>query len=174
MSVVPLEQRGALLARFATDARDQRALALVRAVSALLASLGAVAMLLAKLPFVAFLLALLALGISLVWLRVARRAAARARRREPEVLAVHALGFALDEGEHTQWVPWSNVERVAVDEDRLDIVVQRRAGERLRIEPRYPGVDLYELVRTLDDARDAAHRQSAAPSDSTPARDRLR
>jgi hypothetical protein len=146
-------ERGPLLRRFDTDPREQLSFARVRTLSALLALAGATAMLFGKLPIPALLIALLALLISLVWLRQARRAAASARSGRAEALRVHQLGFALDEGERTHWVAWSNVESIAVDEDRLDIVVKCRDAARLRLEPRYPGVDIYELVRTLDDAR---------------------
>jgi len=156
-----------VLARFATDPRDQRDLARVRMASALLASVAAIATFFGKLPIPAFLVALLGLVISMVWLRQARRAAASARRSAPEALVVHALGFALDEGERTHWVPWRNVLNVEVDEERLDIVVQQSDADPLRIEPRYPGVEIHELVRTLEDAR---HRAQGAGEGAPPSR----
>lgn len=152
----PDEERGPLSARFCTDPSDQRALARVRAGSALLASLAALAMLLGELPIPAFLIAVLALMISVVWLRQAGRAARLAKRAQPEALTVYAGGFTLELGERTHWVPWSNVERVFVDEERVDIVVQQRGTGALRLEPRYPGVDIHELVRTLVEAHESA------------------
>lgn len=149
-------ERGPLSARFCTDPRDQRALARVRTGSALLASLAALAMLLGELPIPAFLIAVLALMISIVWLRQAGRAARLAKRAQPEALTVYARGFTLDQGERTHWVPWRNVERVFVDEERLDIVVEQRGTRPLRLEPRYPGVDIHELVRTLVEAHESA------------------
>lgn len=152
----PAEERGPLSARFCTDPRDQRALARVRAASALLATLAALAMLLGELPIPAFMIAVLALMISIVWLRQAGRASRLAKRAQPEALAVYARGFTLDLGERTHWVPWRNVERVFVDEERLDIVVQQRGASALRLEPRYPGVDIDQLVRTLVEAHESA------------------
>jgi hypothetical protein len=165
----PGSERGQVVARFATDPREQRTLARVRAICALLAAGAASLTLFGKLPIPAFLVALLGLAISLLWLRQARRAAASARRSNPEALVVHALGFALDEGERTHWVPWRNVVSVEVDEERLDIVVQQTGATSLRIEPRYPGVEIHELMRTLDDARQSA-QGLVEPGSSAPRR----
>ena len=49
-----------------------------------------------------------------------------------------------------------DVVEIEVDEERLDVLVRLHAGPPLRIEPRYPGVEIHELVRTLNDARHKA------------------
>lgn len=152
-----MSERGPVLARFEVSAREQRVFAWVRGISALLALAGACALLLGELPLPVFAIALLALLIAAAWLGQAVRARRASSHSQQDALIVHADGLSLDELTRRAWVPWRNVERVEVDEERLEVVVIRRGAPALRIEPRYPGVDLYQLVRTLDDARQSAH-----------------
>jgi uncharacterized iron-regulated membrane protein len=165
-----MNERGPLRIRYEVSEREQRALARVRTISALLAFAGAVTMLLGRLPVPVFLLALLGLLISVVWLRQAQKARRAAGAAHRDALQVHEGGLFLDEAERTAWVPWSEVEDIVVDEERLDVVVIRRGTPALRIEPRFPGVDIYELMRTLNDARMATagseRRTEAEPPDS--------
>jgi hypothetical protein len=161
----PEPDRGALLAEFRGDPHEQLVLARVRTVAGAVALVASAAALLGSLPVPALLVALLGLVMSLVWLRQARRIGRDARNEAPPSLRVHALGLLLTEGERTHWAAWSNVVSIGVDEERLDIVLQRSSGAPLRVEPRYPGVDLYELVRTLDDAWSSA-RRAGGPNSS--------
>ena len=62
------DERGRRLIRYEVSEREQRTLARVRTVSALLAFAGAATMLLGRLPVPVFLLALLGLSVSLLWL----------------------------------------------------------------------------------------------------------
>jgi hypothetical protein len=155
-----MTERGDQLARYQASPRDQRALAHVRTVSALLATAGAVGMLLGKLSLPLLLVALLGLLISLAWLGQARRLRRAAQDERPASLTVFQAGFAVCEREREDWLAWSEVARVEVDEERLDVVVTKQDGSILRIEPRYAGVDLYELVHTLDNARASAQSAS--------------
>ena len=148
--------RGPLLARFEVSASEQRALARVRAVSAVVAFLGACAMLLGELPVPVFLLALLGLVLSIAWFAQARRMRRAASLAHRDALAVHAAGLHIDEAQRNLWCPWGDVCEVSIDEERLDVVLSLRDAPPLRIEPRYPGVDIHELVRTLNDARQKA------------------
>jgi hypothetical protein len=164
-----MNDRGPLRVRFEVDASEQRTLSRVRGVSALLAFAGAATLLLGELPLPVFLLALLGLAISVAWLRQARKASRAARDTHRDALQVHEQGLFLDESQRTAWVPWREIEDIVVDEERLDVVVIRRGTPPLRIEPRFPGVDIYELMRTLNDAR-----QAAGHPDRHPARDPAR
>ncbi|MET0341060.1 MAG: hypothetical protein ABW252_08655 [Polyangiales bacterium] len=150
------EARGPELARYEASPSELRALARVRMVSALVAFGGAVAMLLGELPVPVFLLALLGLVLSLAWLGQARRASRAARSAHRDALTVHARGLWLEEAARNVWCSWDDVTEIEVDEERLDVLVRLRAGPPLRIEPRYPGVEIHELVRTLNDARHRA------------------
>jgi hypothetical protein len=149
-------ERGEVLARYEVSSSDQRALAYLRGICAVLALLGAGVMLLGKLPLPLFLVALLAVLISVAWLAQARRLVRAARVAERPALVAHARGLLLDEAGRNEWLAWADVVQIEVDEERLELVLTRRVGEPLRIEPRYQGVDLYQLVRTLTEVWHAA------------------
>ncbi len=140
------EERGPELARFEADPHDQRTLAWVRGVSAVVAFLGSLAMLLGRLSVPLFLVAVLGLMMSLVWLRQARKLWRGTAK--PDVLVVYGVGFALND----TFIAFERVTAFEVDEDRLDIVVTLTGAAPMRIEPQYRGVDIYTLVRTLQDA----------------------
>lgn len=146
------ELKGALLARFEVDPHDERVLARVRAIAAVVTAAASVLLLLGDLPLPVFLVGVLGLFVSLVWLRAARRTAHRAPQANLHFLAVYQDGLLLSEGEHRVAVLWTQVEDVEVDEERLDVVVTRRDAPPLRIEPRYAGVEIHQLVRTLRNA----------------------
>jgi uncharacterized iron-regulated membrane protein len=147
---------GPELARFEASPSDQRALAHLRTACAILAALGAITMMLGTMSVPVLMIALLGLLISVAWLAQARRLRRSAAAPEPGSLTVYGAGYALREHDRNDWVAWSDVEKIEVDEERLDIVVTKRDACRVRIEPRYAGVDLYELVHTLDNARASA------------------
>lgn len=155
---------GPLRRRFEVAAADQRSVALVRAGSALLAGLGSIALLLADVPVPVFLAAVLGLLMSLVWLGQARRALRLSRSADAHHLSVYRDGFVLAESERVTRVPFGQVNGLELDEERLDIVVKLSTGESLRLEPRYPGVAIHDLVRSLQEAweQQAHHVGSAA------------
>jgi hypothetical protein len=161
-------QLGPLAVRFAVSADDQRSVARVRLVSAGVSAVGAVLLLLSDLPIAVFLAALLALMMSLVWFGQARTAQRLAQSVERYHLSVYRDGFLLSEGKDVQCVRFRDVREIAVDEERLDIVVTRTEKEPLRIEPRYPGVEIHALVDTLLHAWREA--QGASPAVSAPSR----
>ncbi len=149
--------RGLLLSRYEVDPARERSLARLRTSAAVLAGLGAVAMLLSRLPFVMLLLAVLALLVSAGWLAQARGLRRRARAPEEHFLALHQRGFELGLGASRTWVPFTTVTDIDVDDERLDIVVAREGQAGLRLESRYPGVEIYALMHTL---RKAWHDQN--------------
>lgn len=143
---------GPLLRRFDVAASDQHSVALVRAGSAILAGLGSLALLLADVPLPVFLAALLGLVMSLVWFRQARRARRLSHDTSAHHLSLHRDGFVVAEGEQHRSVRFDTVRDIAVDEERLDIVVKLQGDEVLRLEPRYAGVAIHDLVRSLQEA----------------------
>lgn len=149
MSAAEPPDLGPLVVRFSVGADDQRSVARVRRVSAGVSAVGAVLLLLADIPIAVFLAAVLALLMSLVWFGQARTAERVAKSVERYYLSVHRDGFLLSEGNQLHRVRFSDVREIAVDEERLDIVVTRAAKEPLRLEPRYPGVEIHALVHTL-------------------------
>lgn len=152
------DQLGPLRQRLQVAPTDQRWLALVRGGSAALAALGSLALLCADVPLPVFLAALLGLLMSLLWIGQARRALRVARSAEAHHLSIYRDGFVVAEGQHVTRVPFGHVRELEVDEERLDILVKLSTGESLRLEPRYPGVAIHDLVRSLHEAREqAAH-----------------
>jgi len=143
---------GPLRERFEIDPGDERAVARLRLLAAGLAALSAIAMLLSSLPFVMLLLAVLALLVALGWFSRAKSLAARAKNPEEHFLALHTRGFISAEGQKRMWVSWTEVTHIEVDEERLEIVVTREAEEPVRLEPRFPDLEIHELVRRLRNA----------------------
>lgn len=148
----PPELKGALLARFEVDPQDERVVARVRAIAGVVAAAASLLLLLGDLPVPVFLVGVLGLFVSVLWLRNARRTAHRVPQANLYFLAVYQDGLLLSEGEHRVAIPWTQVQDVAVDEERLDVVVTRQDAPPLRIEPRYAGVEIHQLVRTLRNA----------------------
>ncbi|HEY6879679.1 MAG TPA: hypothetical protein VI299_16745 [Polyangiales bacterium] len=142
------EDRGPELARFTASPRDLTMFALVRGISGVAALLGSLLMLLGRLPIPLFLVALLGLAMSAAWLRQARKLWRQARTAKPAALVVYRSGYEVDRA----FTPFDHVAAFEVDLERVDVKVTMTDGETRRIEPQYQGVDLDELVRTLQDA----------------------
>jgi hypothetical protein len=144
---------GPLLVRYEVDPAAERGLALLRTVAGL-AVIIAAALVVAgrRVPIPVFLSALLALIMGPVWLIQARRARARAHEPERHFLAVHARGLWLCEGKEPRFIPFRELTGVIIDEERLDILLVRRDGDPIRLEPRYPGVAIGDLMDTLRNA----------------------
>ena len=163
-----MTEHGAIVARFEVSAGDQRALAYLRGICALLALAGAGAMLLGRLSVTLFMVALLAVLLSLAWLAQARRLSLAARAKVRPALTAHTNGLLLEEPNRNEWLAWTDVTRIEVDEERLDVLVTRRDETTLRIEPRYRGVDLYQLVHTLSEAWRSAVKPSGSAAQTDP------
>lgn len=157
---------GPLRERFEVGSADQRSVAIVRGGAALLGGGCAVLLLLADVPIPVFMAAVLGVLMALVWWMQARRAARIARAPDAHSLAIHQHGFVIHDGASHTAVRFADLESLSVDEERLDIVAVFRAdpgpnGDRgaarpsLRIEPRYPGLAIHELVRRLQGAAEA-------------------
>lgn len=146
------EELGALLWKLEVAPGDQRFLAWVRGSCALMAAACAILVLLAKVPVPVFLAAVLGLLMALVWLRQAARAARSARAPEAHYLAAYQHGLVVREAQKVTRVLFVDVRAIEQDDDVLDIVLQLRNGTRLRIEPRYPGLAIHELVAKLQEA----------------------
>lgn len=144
---------GALVERFEVDPHTERSVSRLRLAAAVLAGLGAIAMLLSTLPFTMLLIAVLALLVSAGWIAKSRSIEKRARAPHEHYLALHTRGLLLREGPSLTWVPWEGVTHIDVDDERLDIVLERVSEPPLRLEPRYPGVEIYALMHRLRNVR---------------------
>lgn len=146
---------GPLLSRYVVSRADQRSLALVRGGAALLCAVCAVWLLLSRVSLPVFLVALLGLAISLLWLAQARRAARTGAAPQAHYLSIHRDGLVVAEHDRLTCLPFADVADIAVDEERLDIALRMRDGSCVRIEPRYPGVEIHELMHRLREAKAA-------------------
>ncbi len=150
---------GQQIARYEVDPTTERSVSNLRLAAAVLAGLGAVAMLLSTLPFAMLLIAVLGLLVSAGWIAKSRSLKKRALVPEQHFLALYERGLLLGECESQTWVPWAQVTHIDVDDERLDIVLEQGAKEPARLEPRYPGVEIYELMHRLRNAWRAANDQ---------------
>jgi hypothetical protein len=91
------------------------------------------------------------------WLRGAAKQRARPPARHYLELGHDAL--VLCDGGDAQTVPWPAIESVAIDEDRLVVIVARRDAPPLAIEPHFRGVPLHALAQHIQQALQAS-RQS--------------
>jgi hypothetical protein len=143
---------GPELERFVPSPRALRGDAVLRACAAALALSAAALTLLGELPIIAFLVTLTGTLVGLFWLVSARRGLKRAEQSDRFTLKVHARALVIGDGPDTRTIPFDEIARIDVDEDRLDVVVARTHGPEVRIEPLYPGVEIHDLVARLRNA----------------------
>jgi hypothetical protein len=143
---------GPELERFEATAAWFRAEALLRVVASVIALLAACATLLGSLPIGAFLVALTGGLVGLAWFFAAKRGLKRSAQAGNFSLTVHPRGLVFCEGTTRAVLPFAEITAIYVDEDRLDVVIERTSGEPVRIEPRYPGVEIHELMHRLRNA----------------------
>ena len=89
------------------------------------------------------------LGFAVLWLAGSIRTQRILHSAHQHFLEIDATGIGLCEGGEPIRVPWQEVQSVAIDHDRLHIVVMRNDAPDLVIEPRYQGISLQELAQTL-------------------------
>jgi hypothetical protein len=58
-------------------------------------------------------------------------------------------------------LPWAEIVRVAIDQDRLTLALLRRTGEIVHIEPRYSGVALEDLCNAASALHSSAQTSGA-------------
>jgi hypothetical protein len=61
-------------------------------------------------------------------------------------------------------LPWEEIVRVAIDQDRLTLALLRRTGEIVNIEPRYKGVTLEDLCVAVRALHSSAQSAGAPPT----------
>jgi hypothetical protein len=140
---------------FERDAAGERAIAALRIAGAIgvLAGAGWLVAVHPSPRAVAF--AVLGAIVGLAWIG----AFVRGRRRARERVALHLRPDALVievSGEECASIPWSQVRRIRVDEERLVVRVEREGNEPLVVEPLWRGVGVHDLARAIDHARAAA------------------
>ncbi|MFM2421305.1 MAG: hypothetical protein RL385_6028 [Pseudomonadota bacterium] len=158
---------GALVTRYTVDRTDMRIFAAVRAALAVFAMGASGLLLMSRVPVVIFGVALVGVLVPLVWLRQAKTARLRAASPEAHCIELFEGGLIVREGPCATPLNYHEISSFSVDEERLDIIVKRTQGPDFRIEPRYAGVAIHELMDRLSSAR-ALALDSAAPSSTPP------
>lgn len=87
--------------------------------------------------------------IGLGWVAAFALSRRRAREADSHYLELDTRGLTMARGGEPVRVGWDEVASVEVDEDRLVVWVQRRIGERVRIDPVWRGVSLEQLCDAL-------------------------
>ena len=106
--------------------------------------------------------AILTIVIGLAWMRASRSGSGRASAGENHRVELSREGFCLIEGSSKIALKWGEMASVDVDEDFLRVVVRQRSGDSIVVEPRYGSRSVYDLAKTIEDAR----RQNIASHES--------
>jgi hypothetical protein len=139
--------------RFELDARAERETIAARVVAALVVLIAGAWLF--TLPFaVPRAFAVAGFVFAALWLR--RAAKLRARPPERHYLELGRDALVLHDGDSERRISWSAVESVAIDEDRLVVIVARRDAPPLAIEPQYRGVSLHALAERIQASLEAA------------------
>jgi hypothetical protein len=109
------------------------------------------------------LLAGAAVVFAMLWIVRAVRVLRAPPAAGPEdFLELSHQGLAVREQGRELRLPWSEIVRVAIDEDRVNLAVLCKTGEIVHIEPRFRGVSLEALCS----AAAALHSSAAGPHES--------
>ena len=145
--------------RFELDTGAERAVARLRLAGAAVVAVCVVLMALAEPSALGWVFAILLAALALGWTAAGWRGLRRAKSPEgwfleagPERLTLAERGQRLD-------IPWSQIVRIEVDEDRLVVAVHRHTGDPVTLTPRYRGVGLHELGEALR----VRHRDAERP-----------
>jgi hypothetical protein len=146
------------------DVRAERSVAWLRTLGAVAALAAAVWMASLGPGAVGAVLVCIAALAGMGWLLAA--AAGRRRARNPGAwsLTLDDEALRLREGAVTTEVPWTEVDLVEVDEDRLVVRVCRTTGETVWLEPRYPGLSVHGLADLVDTRARAARTRVLSTS----------
>jgi hypothetical protein len=157
-----LEQRGGERVRFELDARAQREVAGLRFALGLVLLVAGVWLF--ALPYLLPRL-FAAAGFVFAGLWLLRGLRAQHVAVDQYVLELGPDALSLREAGVERSVAWRDVESIAIDEDRLVLIVTRNDAPPLEIEPHYRGVGLHELGDTVQRALMAARaRRGCAPA----------
>jgi hypothetical protein len=120
----------------------------LRIVAAVVCSICAGLFALARPGPLSIVVSLAVIAAGLAWAARARRTAERAHAEAS--LALASSGLTLT---GVPEIPWADVARVDVDEDRLVVMVHRSSGDPVVIEPVYDGISVYDLAALVERCR---------------------
>jgi hypothetical protein len=137
--------------RFELDDRAERGGTALR-VSAALITVVAGGWLFA-LPYLApRVFALAGFVFAAAWFVRAMRASKTQRRPTEHYLELRPDALCVRAGAAEQIVPWHEITAIAIDDDRLQVIVERQNCAALVLEPQYRGLGLRPMAEAVQDA----------------------
>lgn len=149
---------GPVLRRLDLDVRGERQVALLRLVAAIVVALGALWIAAIGPGLAGWVIVLLAAIAAFFWAKASRASRRRVANPAGSYLAIAEMGLHIGKDGTVCRVPRAEVTGIELDEDRLVVVVRRRDGTSVIVEPIYGGIGAYDLHETLD----RWHRQGDA------------
>lgn len=135
---------------FAVDAASERTVARFRLAAGLFAAMAAVAIALMHPSPIGVLALLVCAGMAAFLILSYRRTMRQSARADDEALTLTTHGLAYSESGKRIEIAWSEIESVAVDEERVTVRLKLASGADRHIEPRYQGIAIDALADSID------------------------
>jgi hypothetical protein len=148
--------------RLLLDVREVRDRTLLRLIASLPAFAGGLWLLWISETLLLRALALSGLVFATIWVVLARRSVRQLAVAGEHYLDIGANGFRLMSGAEERFLPWSDIDAVEIDEDRLVVRLRVRGADSLLVEPQYGELGLRELAATIERGR--VHAGVGTPS----------
>jgi hypothetical protein len=149
--------------RLEADTATERQIALVKAAMGL-ALLACSAWLFALPEMLPRAFGAIAVVFAALWIvRAAKLMRQHDAPAEKDYLELSHAALKVREHGREQVFPWSEIARVAIDQDRLTVALLRHTGEIVHIEPRYTGVTLEDLCDAVRALHSSAQSEGASP-----------
>ncbi len=133
----------------------ERATGMLRLAAGIAVGIGAVWLAALRPDAVGWIVVVVACLASLGWVLAYQRSRRRIAEASRWYLALDALGLEIAKGGNPLTIAWTDVTQMRVDENRLNIVLERRDGPRVVIEPMWADLGVYDLLETLASRRPA-------------------
>ncbi|HBQ14529.1 MAG TPA: hypothetical protein DEF51_26515 [Myxococcales bacterium] len=149
--------------RLPLDVPGELSVARLRLIGAIVCAIAVVLLALGDPPLLAWVCVLGGAAASLGWTVMYARTRKKTKRADDHFVALAREGVTLagergagESGAGERSVPWTRVETIEVDEERLVVRVAIEDEDDLVIEPQYGGLGAYDLAEALERARRAS------------------
>jgi len=113
-------------------------------------------------------LALAGLVFAVLWVVRARKSVTQIAQAQDHYLEIGPEALALKAGSQLRSWPWSQIEAVEIDEDRLVVRLRLRGADPLSVEPEYGALGLRELAEAIERGRVAGDNPGPPPGVRSP------
>lgn len=137
--------------RLIDDGAAERETALLRVIAAVLAALSGAWLMAVTNSWLLRATGVASMLFAVLWARGVLRRTWRTQAGD-DYLEIGEHHLTLFQHGHARSIPLASIRSVAIDEDRLEVVLALHDGEPLTLEPCYRGVGLHELARLIHDA----------------------